>query len=133
MGWNWDLILAILLYAEKRHNSNDTEAYALQITDLPPKFHDIPVAGLKKHLDLLVEQGLVAAVPIPPTYAIGGLAMHVGHFLDHAKIPAVWDATKKIAGNKSFEEFRSTLHQLAGAYEGGKLADVERRLLSGDG
>jgi len=132
MKLDFDLLREILLYAENRPKGCDKNEVAIQTKDLPDVYHGISPDTLKEHVAVLVDAEVIYATSMLATYSIGGLKMHIGHFLDNAKVSEAWDAAKRIAGNKSFEEFRSILHQLVAAHEGETLAEAER-LLSGGG
>jgi len=126
MKQNKDLLREILLRAEE--HCDGVYNFAIQKNDLDEKFHDITLVTLTDHIVQLKEGGLIDVKRALVGYEIIRLTYRGHALLDDARDLQVWEAAKKVAGNKSFPIFCGTLSRLAGVHGLGKLDDVLFRL-----
>ena len=118
-----NLIRDILLWAEENCDGYTYES--LYQFDLLQS-HGRKV--IDEHITLTLERGLIEASHASNGYAIRRLTWDGHDFIANAKVPAVWDTAKKIAGSLAFGVFCNVLTKVATDYGQGLLGKLQEAM-----
>jgi hypothetical protein len=118
MKRNKDLIKDLMILAE------ENESGAIFITPDSLPIHQVSKETLVNHGKIAMEAGLLTGSLRKEGIVVTGITWNGYEFLDNSKNSKIWNATKKAAGDLSWDVFFNTLTAVATDYAK-KLLETE--------